>query len=229
MPCLRATSEVGRSSKEFQFSLRLTKSHDFELTDPQYPTGFEYRRIILIRDPLYSLTSYFVLSELSRHRVGLRQRNINIENIWLSHPPNEVQAAYKALDLFYSPPSTDYLETWLSNKREYFIKFFEKWVLPSAKDEKAFEKIVTYPEINKFIGLLVDQLHVNFVDIDWELLSERKSSSLRDFSSRNSPFNANSNQIQHVLEQHKQLFIESAENIKLRLGNSTIWDRCNEG
>jgi hypothetical protein len=209
MPCaLKAFASGAQQTGELR--LRLTKSHDFALNDPAYPTNRCVRRIILVRHPLYMLTSYFALDQLDKHKDRLQADGINMRKIWLHHEPDVVSAAYQVVNDHFTPLKPEALLAWLRAKTDYAIGFFDKWARPANREEQSYVHVVRYEQINKFIiellGALRETLSLN--------AQQRADAFCRDaelrFKPRASPFAMPVPRLTDYVTYHAKLFESAA-------------------
>ena len=117
-PCA-LTGYADHAQKTGEFRLRLVKSHDFELTDPILKPTNNIRQLVLYRDPLFVLTSWFVLDQLNRHSDVLAQQGISMQKIWLAHEKEVVNSAYSIIETAFNPPAEAELIQWLAEKSHY--------------------------------------------------------------------------------------------------------------
>ena len=214
MPCeLTGYAEQCRKSQTSR--LRMVKSHDFELNDPIYQSLYSLRRIILIRDPLYLLTSYFTLDQLTRYRSELKQHAINLEKIWLSHEPEVLASAYQIMDQCFISPGSAMLADWLSKKSEYIIAFLKKWVFPIVDDPQSFSQIVSYEKINLFIESILGELREFLPEETKQRIDDFSRNSANRFRIRQDPYYSPSGELANYLHENSSAFAEAAKNIVL--------------
>ena len=137
--------------------IRLIKSHDFALDDPIFPTSPHLRRLILVRDPLYILTSWFALDQLEAHKDMLASNGIMTNKIWLAHEQEVLKPAYELLDQYFNGPSSAVLGNWLQERSQYISRFVRKWVEPLADQSCSYVQLVQYDQINDYIKLLAEE------------------------------------------------------------------------
>ncbi|MDH5573047.1 MAG: hypothetical protein OEY89_14900, partial [Gammaproteobacteria bacterium] len=213
MPC--ALTGYAEQCKKSQTSrLRLIKSHDFELADPAYPPIYSARRVILIRAPLFLLTSYFALDQLSRYKLELKANGINLEKIWLSHEPEVLATAYQIMDESFVAPSSEELAEWLSIKTNYIIGFVNKWVLPVVEKPQPFVQVVRYDEIDSFIIATLDELRDFFPSEINQRIDDFTHSRGGPFRPRKDPYTVPSRKLSIYLAENSNAFIEAAKKIE---------------
>ena len=212
MPCA-LTGYPEQCVRSKSFGIRLIKSHDFNLTDPKYAPVFSVRRVILIRNPLFLLTSYFTLDQLSNYKQALKEKGVGIEKIWLAHESQVLEMAYCILDREFVAPDTDTLDKWLSEKTRYVIGFINKWVRPVAEKPHPYEQVIRYEDINKFIA--------NMLGETIELLPEEakrrvdiymKSNAVQ-FNARKDPYKVASERLSAYLHENADSFVDAARKI----------------
>jgi hypothetical protein len=157
MPCeLTAFSEHFKRRREC--GVRLIKSHDFDGQDPDFSALRNVRRVILIRNPLHILTSWFALEQLRAHQDALREKGIKMEKIWLLHEAPIVDAAFDALDRSFREPTAAQFDAWLREKSKYIVRFMNKWVVPAVTLRPKYSYLVRYEEINSFVYAVVNEM-----------------------------------------------------------------------
>ena len=96
MPCIYSVEDAGAAGTG---SLRMLKSHDFDLDDPVYPVTPGLRRLILTREPIFVLTSNWFLQSLDRNKELLERNDIRLSKIFYLHEPAMLQKAYNLLEM----------------------------------------------------------------------------------------------------------------------------------
>lgn len=213
-PCaITAFAESAESRHELR--IRLIKSHDFNLDDPVFPALSQLRRLVLIRDPLFVLTSYFALDQLSRYKAFLSRHGINLEKIFLSHESELVSQAYRLIDQCYEPIEAPELEQWLTDKTKYINGFLEKWVYSEADHPNPYTHVMHYEDIDAYIvELLLPLMH--WVDESTKMrIEEFAVASKSQFKPRNDPFQVDSVCISEYLVGQADLFRGMADSIRL--------------
>lgn len=159
MPCTAAGACSGTDAcgSARQASVRLVKSHDFELRDPTNTPAQGSMRVVLVRDPLYVLTSWYTLDCISRYAGRLTECGIEPREIWYRHDPERVAAAFEVIDACFTDPATEDLKTWLESKSTFITAFLHKWALPAVEHRIPGVEVVPYEGIAAFVGrVLVD-------------------------------------------------------------------------
>ncbi len=138
-----------KSAKEnSEVHLRLSKSHDFDFTDQIFTTSSSKRILILKRDPLFTITSWWELIEINRHANILKSKHIDPLKIFYLHEKAVFDEALSIIDLHYAPPSDDFFKAWLDKQTNYIKKFNQKWINTSEKAE--FFETLDYENIPKY-------------------------------------------------------------------------------
>ncbi len=208
MPCaLTGYSQQGEKTQTAR--LRLTKSHDFALDDPVFLPMFSLRRVILVRNPLFLLTSWFALDQLGKHNSKFNY----MKKIWLSHEPEILLTAYQVLDDTFETPSSNSLSAWLDEKTQYILDFLDKWVKPTLDNPQPFCQIVRYEEINPFILETLTELCNYLPDGTKERIDRFKSDGMKQFHPRQDPFYTPSKKLASYLADNANLFSITANKI----------------
>lgn len=210
-PC-RANSYASYANKNNCARVRLIKSHDFELTDPYLGSSKHLQQIVLIREPIFILTSWFLLDQFSRYKEELLNHGVDIKKIYLQHEKEAVQYATIILDKTFTPPSDDQLSDWLNKKSQYISNFLDKWVYNKEIKSKKV-KIINYNKINEFILDTIDNLQDK---LNEECKNKIKAFSKKheSFKPRNDPFNLPSTKITEFVKDRKEFFIKASREIK---------------
>lgn len=215
MPCA-LTGYATEAEKQDRVHVRLTKSHDFELKDPVHALNRSLRRVVLVRDPLYVLTSYFALDQLAQYERQLRESGIAMAKIWLSHESAVVDMAYDVLDRHYVFPSDDALTKWLRDKGDYCVKFLKKWLTVPAGGADEFASVVPYHCISKYVKALMKELAPVATHEITERAEEFGSRTEAHFHPRSDPFQVRSRQLSSYMSANAFRFEESAREILAR-------------
>lgn len=213
MPCT-LTGFATYAQESRQLRIRLIKSHDFELDDPNYPTTPHLRRLILIRDPLYILTSWFAMDQLESNRTTLAQHGINVEKIWLAHEQEVLDPAYRLLDERFEPPPLAQLTEWLEKKSQYIIGFMDKWVKPGLEQPDSQTQVIRYEDINHYIKSLADEFGPYMTSERRVTFRQEMKLTERRFKKREDPFRVPSEKLSYYIKSHSAIFEAAANNIK---------------
>jgi hypothetical protein len=212
MPCA-LTCFAAKARDTASLRVRLAKSHDFGLSDPAYNTGHYLRRLILLRQPLYTLTSWFALAQLQAHSTQLANHGIQMSKIYLLHEKEVVSAAYQCLDQHFKPPSKDSLIKWLSEKKQYCVAFLRKWVEPQIQDENPHVRILAYDSLVQYIGELFAE-YAGFLGREKRDAATAALARLTtQFQPRITPFPTLSPNLSNYLQQQSELFRETADEL----------------
>jgi hypothetical protein len=209
MPCA-LTGYAIYAQETGEFRLRLTKSHDFKLTDPVLEVGQRLRRLVLLREPLFVLTSWFSLWQLEFHKVILEQGGINIQKIWLAHEKEILPPAYKLLNINFKEPTTNQLSNWLSEKVKYITAFINKWVTPALEQPNPYIYIVRYEEIDLFTTKIITEFSNNISESARDKIIKFAQQSNSEFKNRKNPFDAPAERLASYLQENSLLFKEAA-------------------
>ena len=196
-------------------AVRLVKSHDFELTDPVIQPGYSIRRLVLKRDPLYILTSWFTLDQLASHKDILSSRGLNVEKIFLKHEPEVLSAAYQVLDEVFEPPSLEDLQNWLNRKASYIINFHDKWIGCSWRNQDPFVHVIDYGEIDSFVSRLLEEIGEEKPPMGTDRNS-RASLTEESFKPRQDPFETRVKPVSEYLRYFKEDFVGVAGQIRVK-------------
>lgn len=193
--------------------IRLIKSHDFALDDPIYPTGPHMQRLILVRDPLYILTSWFALDQLGAHKDLLAKNGIIVNKIWLAHEKEVLQPAYQLLDQHFNAPSAAALADWLQKKTQYIAGFMKKWVEPLRDQPSDGTQIVHYDQINTYIQGLAETYQPYVSAEAAERIGKAARITSQQFKKRTDAFGAPSAILEDYLTGNANLFKQAAKNL----------------
>lgn len=212
MPC--ALTGYAQQCKRTQTPrLRLQKSHDFELTDPVFTPIYSVQRVILVRNPIFLLTSWFALDQLTQYELALQKLGINMEKIWISHEPEVLSTAYQVMNDTFIAPSTKVLNEWMEEKTSYISGFLEKWVLPAMENPQPFLHVVRYEELNSFIAVTLGELHDNLPEETRERVDAWIHNSGDQFRARQNPFQAPSVNLTTYMTENAHVFQQNANKV----------------
>lgn len=209
MPCAAGSGSCsGAQGREAvrQTGVRLTKSHDFELLDPLSAPAQGMMRIILVRDPLYALTSWYTLECISRYDRRLVERGIDARKIWYLHDRKLVADAFAAVDDCFEDPAVEDLKEWLTRQSAYIAAFLEKWALPAVERPVRGVELVSYEEIDAFVGRLLADNGIG--------ATAANSPANAVFRPRISPYSAPSPRVGDYLARNARLFERYASRIR---------------
>lgn len=211
-PCA-LTSYALHAQESNQFRLRLTKSHDFELEDPIFETGEHLRQLILVRDPLFILTSWFALEQIERYRPALLQHGINTQKLWLAHEKEVLMTAYDLLDKYFEEPDLNEFSRWLSEKSSYISGFLDKWVRPDMEQPSQGRQVVQYENIDNFVVQIANEYRDYLSNAARKSVDEFQLQASR-FRKRQDPFTVHSKRLTDYLNKHALLIKAVAERIR---------------
>lgn len=197
-----------------QFRLRLTKSHDLDLTDPIYDPTHNLRHLILVRHPLYVLTSWFMLDQFHRQQDDLLRSGIKMQKIWLGHEKEVLASAYSILDEHFQPPSIDQLASWLTVKSNYIAGFMNKWVVPLTSQRQPGYYLVQYEGIDRFIEQILREYAEFLSEEARAYLNTTDASNRGSFTGRADPFALPVASISRYVSCNSGMFLDVAERIR---------------
>jgi hypothetical protein len=212
MPCT-LTGFATHAQETRELRIRLIKSHDFYLTDPVYPTNPYLRRLVIVRDPLYILTSWFALAQLDTHKAILANNGINVSKIWLLHEKEVLDPAYRLLNEHFTPPTLAQLSDWLESNSRYIAGFMEKWIKPAIDQSESHVEVVRYEDVNHFIGTLAGKFLPYVSDGVAEAIDKAIGQTGQQFKKREDPFSAPADKLSSYLRSNAQLFTKFAETL----------------
>ena len=212
MPCaLKAYAEAAQRSERWK--IRLVKSHDFLLDDPDFPVLPNVQRLILIRDPIFILTSWFELEEFNRYSEALRHNAIDMKKLWLYHEPELTNFATRIIDEIYEPRSEAAIIDWLVEKSRFIAAFLEKWAYPAIQEPDLGWRVVSYERINGYVAALVNTFGEQMDDAGAAELNRKMETERARFKPRMDPFKLKSNAISADIRRRAKLFREAAETV----------------
>lgn len=208
-PC-SLTGFAEHAKKTGEFRMRLIKSHDLNLDDPILETSQHMQRVILVRDPVFVLSSWFMLDQLHSHHEVLKKHGISIQKIWLAHEKEVLAPAYRLLDEHFVEPSMETVMQWLSSKSEFILGFMNKWVKQDTLSSSPYIHIVKYEDLNLFIVKILDNYRPYVNKKVGLQIDNFKSYSANHFSKRDNPFVVPSERVSAFILKHSELFREAA-------------------
>ncbi|MBL4919343.1 hypothetical protein [Szabonella alba] len=192
--------------------LRMIKSHDFDLTDPAFPAKGPVRRLILLRDPLYLLTSWWTLQMLYAHGELLKAHGIAKMNINFAHGPHVVRAACRVIDAEGSLPSGEKLATWLDEKSPYILGFVDKWAR-AVQDDPQHCRILRYDDTPGAVLEMLKPLEPSLPKPVRARIDAFRSDRDKIFKARQDPFHSQSRRITEFLHLEADRFRHAAETL----------------
>ena len=214
MPCsLTAYAEASRVQGSIK--VRLVKSHDFNLDDPAFPLIDGIQRLVLIRHPLFILTSWFELDRIAAYQSSLLEHGLDLKKLYFLHEPEVISHALRLLDAIYEPIGSDALQKWLVDRVRYISGFLRRWAYPIVQDPKLEWRVVSYDQLNSYlIGLLApmqDLLSSDAQDQFNRFLQRSES----HFAPRRDPFMLKSSKVMEEVTYHSNLFRVACNEIAL--------------
>lgn len=205
--------------KTGSFRLRLIKSHDFGHADPAFPTSSILRRLVLVRDPLFTLTSWFELDEIAKCGPLLLEMGIDIRKVWLLHEKEILQSAYEILERNFDPPSPDVFKAWLLDKTRFMTAFINDWVTPYIGKSDPHMQIVNYDDIDRYVLELITPFREYLSPGSLRALDEFSQQNRNGFVKREDPFSLKVRPVETYIRDKAELFHEAARQINARDGS----------
>ena len=208
MPCVH----VSQGGTGGLGSLRMLKSHDFDGKDPVYPVTPGMQRLILTRDPLYVMTSQWLLSLLGRNKDLLRANDIQIEKIYYLHEPAVLAEAYAALEEAQIAPGEDEIARWLAQEQAYLLAFSDKWGTAAASMARTY--IVPYDKTPLAVAHCLAPIRQALSDDQRARLDTHVAQWKTSFTPRSDPFKGPTPYLTTLLQRHAALFRDAAETVR---------------
>ncbi|WP_119306356.1 hypothetical protein [Cohaesibacter haloalkalitolerans] len=203
MPC----DLTGIMENDDRPHLRLIKSHDFDLLDPPYSVnGSSIRRLILVREPLYILTSWWGLEVIQANAQMLAKNNINVTKIFFMHEKAVVADAFALIEREGVLPKEEGLEAWLKEKQSYIAGFVDKWCNP----KEPLGDVVSYGDGKQHVLRLLEPFVETMSEQSRHMLDEFKEGSLDAFRPRKSAFDGPTECVSRFLHDHAKAFEAAA-------------------
>lgn len=224
MPCaLTAYAETARERD--QLRVRLQKSHDFNLDDPAFPVSQSLLRLVLIRDPLYILTSWFELDRLNQHEDLLSAHAINMDKVWLHHEPEVLAQAYQLIDQAYEPLAPEQVQQWLLSRGRYIKGFLQRWALPACEQPELGWQLVRYEDLNAWLAAFVSSVRDQLSPTAQGEADRFIKQGTALFTPRTDPFVLKSRAISDEMLMYADIFHETAR----MLSGSDVYKRLERG
>lgn len=205
MPCA-LSGYAEECFEQKRSALRMAKSHDFDLADPIYPTNAAMRRLILVRDPLYILTSWWTLDVVVKTVKSVPEARIDPAKIGYSHERPVLASAYKLVDRYFEAPSDEELKAWMDKRSAYIIGFVKKWAAAAHRDDLPGQSIVRYSETAHAVVDLLTELRDDFAPDEVERLERYVTGQNLEFRSRSDPFSSSSDALTLYLHSRVDAF-----------------------
>lgn len=216
-PCALARPALADENPDHP-RLRMIKSHDFEQTDQAYLTPPGIQRLVLLRDPMMILTSWWMLEELNRHAASLRENGLNPQQLFYLHERSALKRAYELVAERFVPLPEGHLERWLKAKTTYAGRFLEKW----TREEIPGTTVLKYEDLPEFILRFFERPGLSLSAIEQEALNRLQRETLSRFAGRTTPFDAPVAQVAEVLKHHAGAFRQAAETIREKDGSGLL-------
>lgn len=198
---------------EGRLHLRLTKSHDFDLADPCHAPGPSLRRLILVRDPLYVLTSWWTLDLLARHRKHLEEIGINPVSLFYKHNKALLKAAYRRLDTVALDCAPGSVARWIAPKARYLAGFARKWTMDTNRRTGPWQEVVAYDDVPDRIAALIGGFEARLGKSQRQRLDAYGAARAAPFRPRQNPFAGPTDHISAALDMARASFETAAERL----------------
>lgn len=228
MPCSVTGFRTAAGSGSGRPLLRMVKSHDLDLTDPDYPPGGAIRRVVLVRDPLYILSSWWVLQQLYWNQDLLKKHGVNVTKISYQHEAPVLATAYDILSAHAAPPPVARTETWLAERKAYILRFAAKWGGAAGSGGRGPQAVVPYAGIDAAIGDLLAMLMPVMPAAARARATAFLGGDRAPFAPRRDPFAAPTAALTQYLHDHAALFRTTADAI-LREDGTGVLQACVDG
>lgn len=213
-PCA-LTGFLSHRRSRYEPTIRLVKSHDFELDDPKYETSYSLRHVIITRDPLYILTSWFALDQIDAHQKQIASAGIDVTKIYYSHEPELIAAIYELLEDQFVPPADSVLRVWLQARSKYIREFRDKWVRADPAGS-AYTHVVDYTQIDLFVRSTLEEIgELPRGGLMQSGGPQEEGADVTKFAPRRDPFSHQCKAIEAYLRMHADAFYEVAGNPRI--------------
>lgn len=192
--------------------LRMVKSHDFDLTDPIYTPGPGIHRLIMLRDPLMILTSWWALDELQRHGDILKAHDVPLTQIYFRHDPALLARAYRVIESRFRPVAPGALEAWLDRRSRFVLDFARKWCVPAPQTD-----IVGYDDLPAWLSGFLRARSDGQGGLGAEAeaaIAAIEAATAQDFRPRSDPFRSRIRQVSDTLSERQNLFLATCERLR---------------
>ncbi len=178
--------------------IRLAKSHDFALNDRVFNTSPTKRLLILKRDPIFVLTSWWELEEIVRHKELLIKYGIDPKKILYLHESALVDKAIQLIDKNFMVPSENEFRSWLNRSSRYVLGFQDKWL---HRPRDPYTQVVDYEKVGAYARKLI-------LEVMPSLKNSKALNVLpKTFTPRSDPFNVRSKKITEFLQARRSLIL----------------------
>ncbi len=168
------------------FALRLIKSHDFDLADPVFAPAPAMKRVVMIRDPLFVLTSWWSLNLLHLNQDVLRANGIAPEKLFYMHERPLLAEAYDIVARAGTLEQGARFERFLENAVTYVSGFMAKWADPAHLEMPGVE-LVGYEETLSALLAWLEPVRARLSDEARDHL-DRIATETGGFAPRSDPF-----------------------------------------
>lgn len=209
--CRRQPCSVARLAlNDPRHPVHMVKSHDFALADHAYAPPPGVQRVILVRDPLMILTSWWALDELARHSDILATRGIGMPRLYFRHEKMLLNAANALVERHFKPVPENRLETWLAEKTSYITGFLHKWAtVPEARTH-----VIRYDDLPAFVSGFFRDRTGALSDTETASAARLQAGRLAEFEPRGTPFASRVRQVTETLNEQAHLFHAAADKIR---------------
>lgn len=219
-PC-RLGRSLARESPE-PFRLTMVKSHDFDFSDPVDPPEANTVRLILVRDPIFVLTSWWSLYCLDLNKGLLQAHGVNMTRVNYRHDKRLVQRAHAIVgEMGHIPGPKGGLETFLNQQTLYLLRFLRKWQAV-AKAQPGATRFVNYTDTHAAV-INVLAPHRQAMAHDARSRFDRIASQDKTFKPRADPFTGPSLRMSMHLAENADMFRQFAERVPMPMAGVPSW------
>ncbi|MBI1260744.1 MAG: hypothetical protein GC184_03375 [Rhizobiales bacterium] len=193
--------------------LRMIKSHDFDLADPVFPAKGAVRRLILLRDPVYLLTSWWALRVLFFQRDLLKRHGITQRKIDYTHDRRVIKSAYRIIDDEGVSHTRKELRAWMLKVLPYLLGFAQKWA-KAIQDNPQDYKVVRYSETPQAVLDVLEQIAPQLPADARQRVEDFRINKQNVFQARSDPFVSQSESITAFLRNEADAFHAAATALK---------------
>ena len=187
-------------------AIRMVKSHDFELDDPDFAPDGAIRRLVLVRDPLFLLTSWWVLDQFTAYKAALEAEGIRTAQLYYRHDATLLKAAHAVVGRHFAPGAAQAaLDGWLAERSGYVRGFLRRWGRPAHPNHR----VLRYHDLPGAIDRLLGELGPLAPDQEARR-AEFRAAGAR-FAARDDPFAAPSPELAAFLADEAPRFTAAAE------------------
>lgn len=213
MPC-ELTKHLSSQVVDEKIRLRVVKSHDFDLADPRSPPMAQLQRLILVRDPIYLLTSWWNLDLLARNTPQLKKAGIDPTYLFYRHDKAVLDAAYRALDDVDLECGDAQVADWIQRRKPYMLGFVEKWVADTKSHASSYQNVIRYEEVPDFLIFLFNTISDRLTQAQQARFKLYIDARKHSFKPRTDPFYGPTNRITAALLSARDVFEVAARDLK---------------